>query len=224
MLIYGPIMNCFMYLLRVVHSTYTCLYVPWGNCVLRFLLHFLHMQEASSAPIPEPPPLLELLQRQQSDTLFCPSLADRVMIDVASATVTVIEMCCMRELRVATSSNASLLERVTVIRTLLSAGQLRLPRYMYYYGMCTHNELQLTDKCLFPHSPSPSVSLHIVHVHIQTCTYISLYPCRWVSTCINIPCCLWLHYIIFCPSCMHFQLFTKPGRGCPAPRCEEDSL
>lgn len=75
------------------------------------------------------PPLVTLLQRLDSDPTFYPSLEERVMIDVASATATVIEMCCMRELRVATRTNASLLERVTVIRSTLHHGQLRLPRY-----------------------------------------------------------------------------------------------
>ena len=76
---------------------------------------------------------METLHRQHTDPLFFPSLEERVTIDVASAVVTVIEMCCMRELRVSTCSDASLLERISVIRKMLCSGQLHLPRYMYMY-------------------------------------------------------------------------------------------
>lgn len=76
---------------------------------------------------------METLRRQHADPLFSPSLEECVTIDVASAVVTVIEMCCMRELRVTTSTNAGLLERISAIRKLLCSGQLHLPRYAYMY-------------------------------------------------------------------------------------------
>ena len=84
---------------------------------------------ASATAPPHLPPLLVLLKRLDSDPLFTPSLEERVLVDMASVTATVVELCCIRELRVATRVHASLWERVEVIRKTLSSGQLRLPRY-----------------------------------------------------------------------------------------------
>lgn len=80
---------------------------------------------------PHLPPLLVLLARLDSDPLFTPSLEEKVMVDVAAVTATVVELCCIRELRVATRVHASLRERVEVIRKTLSSGQLRLPKYAH---------------------------------------------------------------------------------------------
>ena len=82
------------------------------------------LSEASASPSS----LLAALERQRSDPLFVPSFSSRVAIDVASVVCTVIELCCVKELRAATRANPSLLERVRVIRQLLNTGQLRLPR------------------------------------------------------------------------------------------------
>ena len=93
-------------------------------------------QEVASATAPPHlPPLMVLLTRMDSDPLFTPSLEERVMVDVVSATATAVELCCIRELRVATRVHASLCERVEIIRKTLSSGQLRLPRYVF---MCTY--------------------------------------------------------------------------------------
>ena len=89
---------------------------------------YLSVQEASLSRNPSLLPLVDVLEHQRDDPLFSPSLEERVTIDIASATVTVVELCCIKELRVATRTNASLLERVRAIRTLLSSGQLHLPR------------------------------------------------------------------------------------------------
>lgn len=93
----------------------------------------LFSQKASHASTRTSLPLMETLHRQHTDPLFSPSLEECVTVDVASAVVTVIEMCCMRELRVATCTDSSLLERICVIRKLLCSGQLHLPRYVYVH-------------------------------------------------------------------------------------------
>lgn len=85
---------------------------------------------ATTSNPPLLPPLLVLLNWMASDPHYSPSQEERVMIDVASAMATVVEFCCVRELRVATRVHASLKERVEIIRRTVSAGQLKLPRYV----------------------------------------------------------------------------------------------
>ena len=72
--------------------------------------------------------VLETLQRQRENPAYYPSFEERVAIDIAAVTCTVVEMCCVKQLRTALSSPAGLLERIGIIRKLLGSGQLRLPR------------------------------------------------------------------------------------------------
>ena len=48
-------------------------------------------------------------------------------MDVTAVTCTVVEMCCVRQLRAATPANATLLQRVGAIKKLLKSGKLKLP-------------------------------------------------------------------------------------------------
>ena len=93
---------------------------------------FLSLQAASHTSAP-PLPLLEALKRQRDNPSFCPSINDRMATDVTSAVCTVIELCCVKQLRAAIHFGAGLLERISVIRQLLSSGQLQLPRYVCMY-------------------------------------------------------------------------------------------
>lgn len=137
-----------------------------------------HLQEASHPHSSASLPLLEVLRRQSSDPHFTPSLAECVATDVASAVATVIEMCCMRELRVATRTNASLLERITVIRRLICSGQLRLPRCIYsvhMYNMYVYMYMYIIEpqkrfRYRSDHVQFTLVKRWVMHAHYMVCT------------------------------------------------------
>ena len=119
---------------------------------------------AATSDAPFLPPLLSLLDRLNSDPQFVPSLPERVMVDIVSATATVVELCCIRELRVTTRVNASLQERVDAIRRTFYSGQLRLPRYIYT-GVCT---------CM---------CIRIMYVYTSMLTYTFKYAALVVTAC-----------------------------------------
>ena len=71
--------------------------------------------------------MIDVLQKQQEDPSMYPSFEERVAVDITALICTVIEMCCVKQLRVAMATNAGLLERVLTIRRLMKSGQLHLP-------------------------------------------------------------------------------------------------
>lgn len=71
--------------------------------------------------------VINVLQKQQENPFIYPSFEERVAVDITAMICTVIEMCCVKQLRVAMSTNAGLLERVSTTRKLIKSGQLHLP-------------------------------------------------------------------------------------------------
>ena len=67
------------------------------------------------------------LERMRVDPSHYPSFEERMGIDVTAVLCTVIELCCMRQLRAAIPINATLTQRVGTIKKVLKSGQLKLP-------------------------------------------------------------------------------------------------
>lgn len=76
-----------------------------------------------------------ILEQQGEDPGFLPSFEERVAIDIISLACTVVELCCMRQMRSAFTSNASLPQRISTIRMLLHNGQLRIPRSVLHHHL-----------------------------------------------------------------------------------------
>ncbi len=68
---------------------------------------------------------------ERLDSSHYPSFEERVGLDVTAVVCTVVQLCCMRQLRAAIPINATLQKRVAIIKKLLKSGQLKLPSYVH---------------------------------------------------------------------------------------------
>ena len=78
-------------------------------------------------------PVVRVLQLAEQNPCYLPSFDERVALDVAAVTCTMIELCCVKQLRAAMPTSPTLLQRIAAVRKLLGAGRLRLPRYVRTY-------------------------------------------------------------------------------------------
>ncbi len=62
---------------------------------------------------------MKILLRLEESPSYYPSFDERVALDVAAVTCTIIELCCVKQLRVAMPTNPTLFQRISTIRKLL---------------------------------------------------------------------------------------------------------
>ena len=103
----------------------------------------------------KPPTIIDVLTLQEENPAYYPSFEDRVGIDIMAVTCTMIEMCCWRQLRAATPTNPSLLQRVSTIRRLIKNGQLQVKRLA----------VEDLDGCFVLYSKMFAREISPIHVH-----------------------------------------------------------
>ena len=73
-------------------------------------------------------PVVRVLDRLEECPRYYPSYEERVALDVAMVVCTMLEMCCTKQLRAATPTSPSSVQRIACIRKLVATGQLCIPR------------------------------------------------------------------------------------------------